>query len=68
MAKTKKLSAKKLDALIEKAYYANCAGTMINIMDIGKVFKAGRVGYALDGEAGIEPAVVDAIATYGVPA
>lgn len=47
MAKTNKaLSAKKLDAFIESIYYKNCSGIEINIMDIGKVFAAGRVAYA----------------------
>ncbi len=34
--------AKALDKEIERIYYANCSGIQINVMDISKVFKAGR--------------------------
>ena len=37
---------KKLDAIIEKAYYRHCAGTQINIMDIPKLFKGAREAVA----------------------
>lgn len=37
-----KSMAKKLDKEIERIYYANCSGIQIDIMDIGKVFDAGR--------------------------
>lgn len=33
---------KAIDKRIESAYYANCSGVAINIMDIEKVFAAGR--------------------------
>ena len=47
------------DKRIERAYHKTCSGVQINIMDIGKVFKAGHA--ALDAgadEAGLEKAVV----------
>ena len=31
-----------LDAEIESIYYANCSGIQISVLDIGKVFDAGR--------------------------
>jgi hypothetical protein len=39
-------SSKKLDKEIEAIYYANCSGVQINIMDIPKIFDAGRMAYA----------------------
>jgi len=46
MTKIKPLTAKKLDAYISDAYRVIAQGKMINIMDIGKVFNAGRIAYA----------------------
>lgn len=34
---------KRMDKQIEAIYYRRCAGIQIDIMDIGKVFTAGRV-------------------------
>jgi len=42
----RKLTAKKLDAHISESYRTLAQGKMINIMDIGKVFSAGRAAYA----------------------
>lgn len=35
-----------IDRAIEQIYYRRCAGVQINIMDIGKVFAAGRAAAA----------------------
>jgi hypothetical protein len=40
------ISSKKIDRLIELAYYRTCSGVVINVMDIGKVFTEGRRAYA----------------------
>ena len=37
-----KLAQREIDKRIERAYYANCSGVQIDIMDIGKVFNRGR--------------------------
>lgn len=37
---------KAIDQRIEAAYYRNCSGVQIDIMDIGRVFKAGRAALA----------------------
>jgi hypothetical protein len=59
-AKAKRL-ANAVDKEIESAYYRRCSGIQINIMDISKVFKAGRAAY--DGGArGSE--LEDAIAAF----
>ena len=51
-----------VDAQVEAIYYRNAQGKSINIMDIGKVFDAGR-GAAKRGED-IEAAVIAAIGKY----
>lgn len=38
----KRISIAKIDAEIERIYYANFRGVEIDIMDISKVFAAGR--------------------------
>lgn len=45
-----------LDKQIEAIYYRRCGGVQINIMDIGKVFAAGREAHAAG--ADIEAAIV----------
>ncbi len=56
----RKPTAKQIDKLIEQIYYKRCSGIQINIMDIGKVFKAGQNAYATTGGdlAATEAAVV----------
>jgi hypothetical protein len=41
----KKLTKKQIDKKVEQAYYASCSGIQISIMDIGKVFAAGRASF-----------------------
>ena len=55
--RTKRKSA--IDELIEKTYYRLAEGRQINIMDIGKVFDAGRDAYknGLPVEVAIQAAV-----------
>lgn len=45
---------KAADKRVEKAYYATCCGCVINMMDIPKVFAAGRKALADN------PAITDA--------
>ena len=45
MAKQSKIE-KAIDKRVEKAYYASCSGIQVNMMDIGKIFNAGRVACA----------------------
>lgn len=44
--KARKLTKKQIDKLVERCYYDTCSGIQINIMDISKVFAAGRAAYA----------------------
>jgi len=39
---SKKVLKRLIDDRIARAYYASCRGVHIDIMDIGKVFNAGR--------------------------
>jgi hypothetical protein len=41
-----KPTTKQIDKLIEAAYYRRCSGIQVDIMDIGKVFAAGRAAHA----------------------
>ena len=52
----------KLDKAIEAAYYRNCAGTQINIMDIPKLFAHVRDYVAGGGD--LEQGVKDAIRIF----
>ena len=51
-----------LDAQIEQAYYKNCAGTQIDIMDISKLFADARAAVQAGGD--LEQAVIAAIQKY----
>lgn len=57
-----KREAKDLDSKIERIYYRHGDGVQINVMDICKIFKAGKEAF-LKGED-MEAAIVAAIATY----
>ena len=50
----------KQDKLIEQTYYKYGQGVQINIMDISKIFKAGRV--ALETGSDLDAAIQTAIA------
>lgn len=64
-AKTK---AKAVDKMIERAFYRTSSGVQINVLDIGKIFAAGRKAHAESGgsEAMVESAVVAAVAALRV--
>lgn len=63
VAKTKRQQARD-EKRIEQAYYRSCSGVQIDIMDIGKVFKAGHAALLAGAdEAGLEKAVVDFVQT-----
>lgn len=65
----KKLTAKKLDAQISTIYYRVAEGKAINIMDIGKVFKAGRDAYVSTADlAAVEAAITEQVAKLCVVA
>ena len=64
---TKKLTKRQLKAIdkrVEQAYYATCSGVQINIMNIGKVFAAGRAALAAGAdETGLRAAIVEFVET-----
>lgn len=49
------------DTRIERAYYARCSGVQIDIMNIGRVFNAGRAAIANGAD---DEALGDAIAAF----
>lgn len=53
---------KKLNAEIERCYYANCAGTSISIMDIPTLYREAKTAHAAGKP--IEDAVKEAIQKY----
>lgn len=61
----KKLSTAKLtDQRIERAYGRTCSGVQVSVLDIGKVFVAGRAALASGAdEAALEAAIVAVVAT-----
>jgi hypothetical protein len=61
MARTTK---QQLDRLVERAYYDHCAGTSISVLDIGKVYAAGRAAFVQGGEPALVEAVKAAIVQY----
>jgi hypothetical protein len=59
-----KRQIKALDTQIERIFYANCSGIQLNVLDIGKVFAAGRA--AADKGESIEAAVLTSVAALRV--
>ena len=64
-----KLKGKKLDDAISKAYYRNGNNVQVNMMDIGKIYDAGKKAYeAADtveaADAALDEAMKAAIAKY----
>ncbi len=64
MRKATKRQMKAMEEKVEQAYYANCSGIQINIMDIGKVFAAGTKALQEGAtDEGMAKAVVDFVET-----
>lgn len=64
-----KLKGKKLDEAISKAYYRHGDRVQVNMMDIGKIYDAGKKAYeaadtAEAAEAALDEAMIAAIAKY----
>lgn len=64
-----KLKGKKLDDAISKAYYRHGNGVQVNIMDIGKIYDAGKAAYEAAAtleaaEAALDEAMIAAIAKF----
>lgn len=57
----RKATAKHIDRLIEQTFYANHTNVQIDIMDIGKIFAAGRAAFESAGQTAIAPAVAEAV-------
>jgi hypothetical protein len=68
MVRASKSKADKLnDAKIEKLYSESCSGVQIPMMDIGKVFAAGRQAIAAGADdAGITAAIVAVVESIRV--
>lgn len=47
-ARAIKMAENRLNKRVEAAYYARCRGIQINVMDISKVFDAGKKAIASD--------------------
>lgn len=65
----KKLTGKKLAEAISKAYYKQGNGVQINIMDITKIFDAGKAAYeggatVEEAEKALEEAMIASVAKY----
>lgn len=64
MTKKQKKQKKQIDRRVELAYYATCTGVQISILDIPKVFAAGRkaVAEGVD-EDGLKTAIIEFVET-----
>ena len=70
MTKTKKLTAKKLDSLIGTFFNKYGSNVEFNIMDLGKIFAAGRIAYEVHGPGSedlIDLAVKGACEAFALP-
>jgi hypothetical protein len=62
MSRASKRQAAAMDAEIERIYYRLGQGVQISVLDIGRIFAAGRA--AIIGNRDVEAAIAEAIATY----
>lgn len=63
-ARAEKKEKEKIYKLIDQAYNRTCCGITINIMDIGRVFKAGEAAYAAGArDAELDKAVFEFVQT-----
>ena len=58
-----KMAENKANKRVEAAYYARCRGIPINVMDIGKVFDAGKKALAADSTI-TDEALADAVFAF----
>jgi len=61
LGQAEKRAARQADKAVEAAYYRTCRGVQIDVMDIGKVFAAGR--QALAAGQDLDAAIVAFVAT-----
>jgi hypothetical protein len=59
---SKRQAAAAMDAEIERIYYRLGQGVQISVLDIGRIFAAGRA--AIIGDRDLDAAIAEAIATY----
>lgn len=59
----KRITAKKIDDLISATFRHNHSGVQIDVLDIGKIFAAGRAAFAAGGEPAVGPAIAAVVAT-----
>lgn len=60
-ARALKMRANKIDKTIERIYYDNCQRVEVSVLDIGKIFAAGRA-VADEGDEAIKVAVLAKVA------
>ena len=61
-----KMTQKKIEKLVDAAYYRHFDCVQVNIMDLGRIHRGGCAAYAAGGDVGLAAFMAEAVVKYGI--